>query len=64
MLDPFPEQEFKPYGLHDILATLDVCANIHATKDCDNKGYDIMSPDTAKVIQENEELGMDSNRCN
>ena len=28
----------EPYGWHDILSTLDVCANDHATKHCDNEG--------------------------
>ena len=32
ILEPFPKDEFKPHGWHDILATLDVCANVHATK--------------------------------
>ena len=27
--EPFPEHELEPYGWHDILATLDVCANVH-----------------------------------
>ena len=26
---PFPEHELEPYGWHGILATLDVCANVH-----------------------------------
>ena len=30
--EPFPEYELEPYGWQDILATLDVCANVHATK--------------------------------
>ena len=49
------EQEFKPYGWHDILATLDVCANIHATKHCDNKGDDIMSTYAIKFIHDKDE---------
>ena len=49
--------------LHDILATLDVCASIHATKQCDDKGYDIMYAYMVKGIQENEELGMGSTQC-
>ena len=32
ILEPFPKYKFKPHGWHDILATLDVCANFHATK--------------------------------
>ncbi len=43
-MEPFPESELEPHGWHDILATLDVCANkVHATKHCDEEGYDIMS---------------------
>ena len=37
ILKPFPKEEFKPYGWHDILATLDVCANVHATNHCDDE---------------------------
>ena len=33
---------FEPYGWHNILATLDVCTNVHATKHHDDEGYDIM----------------------
>ena len=29
---PFLEQEFEPLRWHDILAALDVCANVHATR--------------------------------
>ena len=40
--EPFPEHKFEPYGWHDILATLDICAKkVHATKHCDDEGYDI-----------------------
>ena len=39
--EPFPEHELKPHGWHDILATLDVSAQVHATAHCDDKGYDI-----------------------
>ena len=45
-------------GWNDILATVDVCANIHATRHCDKEGYDIMSIYMIKVVQEDEELGM------
>ena len=41
-LSHFLEQEFEPHGWHDILATLDVCANVHATKQCDDEGYDLI----------------------
>ena len=34
--EPFLEHDFEPHGWHDILATLDVCANVHATKYCDD----------------------------
>ena len=40
---PFLEEEFEPQGWHDILATFDVCANIHATKNCDDESYDLIS---------------------
>ncbi|MCO5554904.1 hypothetical protein L7F22_008442 [Adiantum nelumboides] len=41
--EPFPEIELEPFGWQDILATLDVCANVHATRHCDDNGYDIQS---------------------
>ena len=34
----FLEHELEPHGWHDILATLDVCANVHATKHCNDEG--------------------------
>ena len=61
---PFLEHEFEPLGWNDVLAVLatgGVCANIHATRHCDKEGYDIMSIYMVKVIQEDEELGIDSN---
>ena len=48
--EPFPEHEIEPFGWHDILATLDVCANVHATKHCDEEGYDIRSTYMVSVI--------------
>ena len=60
---PFLEHRFEPLGWNDVLATIDVCANIHATRHCDDEGYDIMSTYMVKVIQEDEELGMYSNFC-
>ena len=46
-----------------MLATIDVCTNIHATRHCDKEGYDIISINMVKVIQEDEELGIDSSHC-
>ena len=43
--EPFLEQEFKPHGWHDILATLDVCANVHATRHYNDEVYDLISMD-------------------
>ena len=53
---PFPEHELEPYGWHDILATLDVCANVHeGAIYCDEEGYDIRSTYMASIIQEPKE---------
>ena len=49
VLEPFPKHEFKPYGWH-ILATLHVCANVHATKHNDKKCYDIMSTYMVSIV--------------
>ena len=49
ILEPFP----KPYGWHDILATLDVCAQVHATAHCDDEGYDIQSINMVQVLKDN-----------
>ena len=46
-----------------MLATIDVCANNHATQHCDEEGYDIISINMVKVIQEDEEMRIDSNNC-
>ena len=54
--ESFPEHELEPYSWRNILATLDVCVDIYATKHCNDKGYDIMSAYKVKVIQENEKL--------
>ena len=54
VLEPFPEHELEPYGWHDILATLDVCANVHATRHCDDEGYDIVSLKMVSIINEEE----------
>ena len=48
--EPFPEEEFKSHGWPDILATLDVCANVHATKHCDDEGYDLISMNMVNFI--------------
>ena len=49
---PFPKHLFEPHGWHDILATLDVCANVYATKHCDEEGIfiDIMSCDMVSIV--------------
>ena len=47
---PFPKEEFKPHDWHDILATLDVCANVHASKHCDDEGYDLMSMNMVNFV--------------
>ena len=61
--EPFPEHKFEPLWWNDVLATVDVCPNIHATRHCDKEGHDIILVNMVKVIQENEELGIDSNHC-
>ena len=49
--EPFPKHELEPYGWHDILATLDVCANVHeGTIYCDEEGYDIKSTYMVSII--------------
>ena len=54
--EPFPEHELELYGWHDILATLDVCANVHkGAIYCDEEGYDIRSTYMVSIIQEPEE---------
>ena len=53
--EPFPENELEPYGWHDILATLDVCANVHNNVHCDEEGYDICSLKMLSVMQEIDE---------
>ena len=37
------EHELKPHGWRDILVTLDVCADVHATKHSHEEGYDLIS---------------------
>ena len=51
--EPFPKHELEPHGWHDILATLDVCAQVHATTHCDDEGYDIQSFNMVQVLKEN-----------
>ena len=60
----FPDHEFEPLNWNDMLATVDVCANIYATRHCDKDPYDIISINMVKVIQAHEEMGIDSNHCN
>ena len=48
--EPFPKHEFEPHGWQDILATLDVCADVHATKHCDEEGYDLISMNMVNVV--------------
>ena len=55
ILEPFPKHLFEPYGWHDILATLDVCTNVHATKHCDEEGYDIMSCNMVGIVMNDKE---------
>ena len=61
---PFPNHGFEPLGWNDTLATIDVCANIHATQHCVEEVYDIISINMIKIIQEDEEMGTDSSHCN
>ncbi len=47
--------KLRKYEWHDILATLNVCAEkVHATKHYDEVGYDIKSLKTLSVIHEEE----------
>ena len=48
--EPYPEEEFEPHGWHDILATLDVCVNVHATKNCDDEGYNLISMNMVNFV--------------
>ena len=32
------------------MATLDVCANVHATKHCDDEGYDLISMNMVNFV--------------
>ena len=51
--EPFPKYELEPYGWHDILATLDVCANVHeGVIYCDEEGYDIRFTYMVSIVQE------------
>ena len=45
-----------------MLAIVDMCANIHATRHCDEEGYDIMFQYMVTIILNNEEMGMDSSQ--
>ena len=44
------EEDFEPHGWHDILATLDVCANVHATKHSDAAGYHLISMNMVNFV--------------
>ena len=59
--EPFPKHQLEPYGWHDILATLDVCANVHEDAIyCDEEGYDIRSIYMVSIIQEPEKSVIES----
>ena len=47
---PFPKHEFEPHGWPDILATLDVCANVHAFRHFDDEGYDLISMNMVNFV--------------
>ena len=49
---PFPEHELEPHGWHDILATLDVCTQVHAIAHYDDEGYDIQSINMVQVLKD------------
>ena len=44
------EHEFEPHCRQDILAILDVCADVHATKHYDKDGYDLISMNVVNVV--------------
>ena len=49
--EPFREHKLEPYGWHDILATLDVCANVHkGAIYCDEEGYNIKSTYMVNIV--------------
>ena len=50
ILEPFSNYEFEPHDWHNILATLDVCANVHATKHCKENEYDLISMNMVSFI--------------
>ena len=48
-----PRAQIEPFGWQDILATLDVCTEkVHATRHCDDEGYDIRSLNMVVVLQD------------
>ena len=54
--EPFPKHELEPYGWYDILATLDVCANVHeGAIYYDEEDYDIRSTYMVSIVEEPEE---------
>ena len=49
--EPFLEHKLEPYGWHDILATLDVCTNVHkGAIYCDKEGYDTKSTYMVSIV--------------
>ena len=50
ILESLLELEFEPHGWQDILATLGVCFDVHATKHCDKEGYDLISMNMVNVV--------------
>ena len=61
--EAFPKHELEPFGWQDILATLDVCEEkVHATRHCDNEGYDIRSLNMVVVLQDCEDSSFSSGR--
>ena len=51
----FLEHLFESHGWHNILATLDGYGNVHATKHCDDQGYDIMSCNMVDIVMNGKE---------
>ena len=51
--EPFLEHELEPHGQHDILVTLDVCAQVHATAHRADEGYDVQSINMVQVLKDN-----------
>ena len=62
IVEPFLKLELEPFRWHDILATLDVCANFPATKNWDDERYDNKLVYTFQVINK-EDSSISSNQC-